>query len=46
MFVHLGRFCVGHRSVLLAWALVLLAGIELGSQVFGHLKECLSPRSV
>ena len=40
MFVHIGRFCVRHhRSVLLAWALVLLAGVGLGSQVFAHLTE-------
>ena len=40
MFVRIGRFCVRHhRSVLLAWALVLVAGIGLGSQVFAHLTE-------
>jgi putative drug exporter of the RND superfamily len=40
MFATVARFCVRHRRwVLLAWVLLFVAGIVIGSQVFSHLKD-------
>jgi RND superfamily putative drug exporter len=40
MYATVPRFCVRHRRwVLLAWALLFVAGIVIGSQVFSRLKD-------
>src|SRR6266542_3198432 len=40
MFATVARFCVRRRRwVLLAWVLLFVAGIAIGSQVFSHLKD-------
>jgi putative drug exporter of the RND superfamily len=40
MFAAVARFCARHRRwVLLAWVLLFVAGIVIGSQVFSHLKD-------
>jgi putative drug exporter of the RND superfamily len=40
MFATVARFCVRYRRwVLLAWMLLFIAGIAIGSQVFSHLKD-------
>src|SRR5262245_52541151 len=40
MYVSVARFCVRHRRwILLAWVILFVAGMVIGSQVFSRLKD-------